>query len=1328
MLMSLNTQLFSLRSLQVASTLVARRAATLKAAGAALVAPDERAPNAKRGAKGGSSEANLVGSDLVSIVEMCRFLVFMPASLVAIVGGCVMLFTRLGFVPTVCTMVLVLFTNTRLARVTKRAQKVNLGFADQRLELINEALRGIRSFKLFGWEPGFESRVAAVRDKGAAIFRFRCSQVVSVSLGRASPALASCVAFMACFYSGEGDLDYASVFAALSVFQALRVSMIMLPQTYMYILVMKVSFDRLDAYLFPEAAETEEQEETSSELAALTDATFVFPKTDTPALEDVTLCVRPGEVVAVVGAVGAGKTCLLARRRGVIENQGSRARRVRTRPASAASPARGLRFVATAGDLTEVGERGVTLSGGQQARVSLCRALYARPDLLVADDPLSALDVRVAAHVFEAAFRRYASPERGVLLALNQMHLAAKCDRVVVVVGGRVVEQGPPGELSRTGAPHYAALASARSHDSPRARGGARASPKPGAADYEENVTPRAQSPATLPRPLAAGPAPKSKLEELFAGTDFSDGADVDALGMDMRERSFAPAGSERTNNPRAFDGAAQSSVLACLGAGGDMIDEYDSPPGSDVSDDEDLTSSLGATCMVGLDLAAMAGAPAPPPPARLPTPVEEVDLSPPLRKAVELDVAGSDDDLGVAFYKEDDSLIFSARPVAARRRRPAPPPPADRRLAAMVGRPSAALSSAMFDDKLTEKEREAKGALVEAEFQRKEAIAGSMYRKYLENFGVARFWCTATVCGASYGCFALGDWSLSRWIGILDVDGEEKREDRLESDRAEDAMWLYGIFVLLSAVLLIATSVLFSAGGVRAAKTLHRDCLHRVLRAPLSYFDATPTGRLTSRFSADLSVVDLQLSFYVDHVFQMSGQILVFAVLIAAVVPPMVARLANAAFAPLMTNFSEILASRSISPGSGDAYVEKFFLGRHAIHAHDVAHLRFCTESVPAWANLHATLIAAACAWATALVVLLDGSGTVVDEATAPLALTYSVLLPYFLSVLMFQLTTLRLYFSSFERLQELCDPEHGPPVEKHWAGQDKRATFPTSKAPFSAVFHSHWDTPATHREPPAELWPSNGSLRFADVTLRYRPGLPPALEHLNLYVEGGTRVGVIGRTGAGKSSLVALVLRLVEPEAGRVLIDGLDVAFVGLCALRKRVSMVPQDNVLLSGSVDRNLDPFEEHGSPDKRRALDAAGLGALALDHVVKADGGSLSAGEKQLLGVARALLRKTKVVVMDEPSSNVDEHTDAAVQRVLKDAFVGTTSLTIAHRLETVIDSDMILTMDAGAVAEFDHPANLLDDPDSRLNLLLAALAPDQRAALLARAKPVTHGSL
>ena len=369
------------------------------------------------------------------------------------------------------------------------------------------------------------------------------------------------------------------------------------------------------------------------------------------------------------------------------------------------------------------------------------------------------------------------------------------------------------------------------------------------------------------------------------------------------------------------------------------------------------------------------------------------------------------------------------------------------------------------------------------------------------------------------------------------------------------------------------------------------------------------------------------------------------------------------------------------------------------------VAHLRFCTESVPAWANLNATLIAATCAWATALLVVLDASGRVIDEPMAPLALTYSVLLPYFLSVLMFQLTTLRLYFSSFERLQELCDPVTGPPMERNW------------------------ETPPGCREPAEDAWPSHGSLTFSNVTLRYRPNLPPALARLDLYVEGGTRVGVIGRTGAGKSSLVSLVLRLVEPEAGRVLIDGLDISRVGLAVLRKRVSMVPQDNVLLSGSVDRNLDPFEDHDRGDKRDALDAAGLGALPLDHAVKADGGSLSAGEKQLLGVARALLRRTKLVVMDEPSSNVDEHTDAAVQKVLKDAFAGTTSLTIAHRLETVIDSDMILTMDKGKISEFDTPAALLDDPTSRLNVLLDALAPDQRATLVARAHPpVTSGSL
>lgn len=286
---------------------------------------------------------------------------------------------------------------------------------------------------------------------------------------------------------------------------------------------------------------------------------------------------------------------------------------------------------------------------------------------------------------------------------------------------------------------------------------------------------------------------------------------------------------------------------------------------------------------------------------------------------------------------------------------------------------------------------------------------------------------------------------------------------------------------------------------------------------------------------------------------------------------------------------------------------------------------------------------------------------------------------------------------------MQELQgDGPNAPPAESNW---DAPSNWPIGERTIHA---------------PAN-WPSEGRVSFEDVGLRYRVGLPRALDGLTVDIAGGTACGVVGRTGAGKSSLVALVLRIYAPEAGVVRIDGIDVASVSLQVLRKRVSMVPQDNVLLSGTVDRNLDPFAEHDKTAKRAALDNAGLGALPLDHTVAADGGSLSAGEKQLLGVARALLRKTRLTVLDEPSSDVDERTDAQVQRVLRESFRGTTTITIAHRLETIIDSDAVLVMDAGRAAEYGPVRELLARPASRLNALLNSLGEAQREALLERAK-------
>ena len=238
----------------------------------------------------------------------------------------------------------------------------------------------------------------------------------------------------------------------------------------------------------------------------------------------------------------------------------------------------------------------------------------------------------------------------------------------------------------------------------------------------------------------------------------------------------------------------------------------------------------------------------------------------------------------------------------------------------------------------------------------------------------------------------------------------------------------------------------------------------------------------------------------------------------------------------------------------------------------------------------------------------------------------------------------------------------------------------------------------------------------------MRYRPGLPLALRDVSVGIAGGSKVGVVGRTGAGKSSLLALVFRLVEAAArGAVLIDGRDVGALGLRALRSAIVVIPQDPILLEGSVATNLDPFgaaagEGGGGPGRaqlRAALRKASLpdDDAFLEKRVEKHGRNFSAGERQLLCFARALLKKAgrraRILIMDEPTASVDGATDAAVQRMVRREFADCTVVTIAHRLATVMDSDKILVMHRGRAVEYAPPAELLCDPQSRFARMVAA---------------------
>lgn len=238
-----------------------------------------------------------------------------------------------------------------------------------------------------------------------------------------------------------------------------------------------------------------------------------------------------------------------------------------------------------------------------------------------------------------------------------------------------------------------------------------------------------------------------------------------------------------------------------------------------------------------------------------------------------------------------------------------------------------------------------------------------------------------------------------------------------------------------------------------------------------------------------------------------------------------------------------------------------------------------------------------------------------------------------------------------------------------------------------------------------PSEQWPSAGAIKIRNLEMRYRPELPSVLHDLSLDIQGGEKIGVVGRTGAGKSSIMMALFRLVEPTKGTIEIDGVDVSKIGLFDLRTRLAIIPQDPILFSGTIRSNLDPFEKRTDQELWEVLERSDLKTYVtsceggLDSQVSEFGENLSVGQRQLLCLARAMLTHARVIIMDEATASVDVATDVMLQKAIRVDFANSTVLTIAHRLNTVIDYSRVLVLDHGVIKEFDTPANLLRNPDS-----------------------------
>ena len=510
----------------------------------------------------------------------------------------------------------------------------------------------------------------------------------------------------------------------------------------------------------------------------------------------------------------------------------------------------------------------------------------------------------------------------------------------------------------------------------------------------------------------------------------------------------------------------------------------------------------------------------------------------------------------------------------------------------------------------------------------------------------------------------------------------------------------IYAALGVVQAVLMFLFSVLLSVLGTNASKVMLRDAVTRVLRAPMSFFDTTPLGRITNRFSRDVDVMDNNLTDAIRmYFFTLAMVSAVFALIIAffhyfaiALVPLYILFILAASYyrasAREVKRFESVLRSHvfaKFSEGlSGVASIrayglKTFFIGelREAIDEMNSAY--YLTFSNQRWLSIRLDMIGNALVFTVGILVVTSRFS--VSPSIGGLVLSYILAIVQMLQFSIRQLAEVENGMNAVERLRY-----YGAELDEE------------------APLHTVAVRPS---------WPERGEIVFDNVQMRYRENLPLVLQGLSMHVRGGERVGIVGRTGAGKSSIMSTLFRLVEISGGSITVDGLNISTIGLYDLRSRLAIIPQDPTLFHGTVRSNLDPFGEHTDlalwsalrqadlvpadaalEDARRAtIGADATSRIHLDTIVEEDGLNFSLGQRQLMALARALVRGSQIIVCDEATSSVDMETDDKIQRTMASGFRGKTLLCIAHRLRTIVGYDRICVMDAGRIAELDAPLAL-----------------------------------
>ncbi|KAL7541096.1 hypothetical protein ACHAXR_012630 [Thalassiosira sp. AJA248-18] len=578
-----------------------------------------------------------------------------------------------------------------------------------------------------------------------------------------------------------------------------------------------------------------------------------------------------------------------------------------------------------------------------------------------------------------------------------------------------------------------------------------------------------------------------------------------------------------------------------------------------------------------------------------------------------------------------------------------------------------------------------------------------------------------------------------SVWVSVWTADSSY--QNRTET--------FYIVGYALSSVLMGIMGFVRSYGlasfGVRSSFQLHGSVLRSVLCAPMSFFDTTPTGRILSRFSKDIHTVDHEIADYVDIFVFIVLQLAVVMVSIVVITPffaialPFLAffyiyamnyfrqvsretkRLDSIARSPVYSIFSETLGGLTTIRAFGKS--EEFTCSFDSLLDKNTQ-ATYCNKTADRWLATRLESIAAAIVGLAALfatqVVVSNGTTPVGDTSSfaslAGISLSYAVTATGMMQFVVRSFAQVESAMNSVERVVHYTKyiPQEAAMTSEELE-QYKNPSTPLNAAQRAVKY-------AGSALNPTKLWPENGAVTLKNLQMRYRPETPLVLKGLNVSIGAGERIGVVGRTGSGKSSFLLVLLRIVEPFLSEdttektyeapLTIDGVDAMRIGLHDLRSKLGIIPQLPVLFSGTIRSQMDPFDNYSDEEiwsaleKCRMKDAVDKMADGLQSRVAEYGENLSQGQRQLLCLGRALLKKCRILLLDEATSSVDFETDRAIQTTIREAFKECTIITIAHRVNTILDSDKILVMDNGTVAEFDSPQELLKNKKSMFSEIVS----------------------